>query len=163
MKENLDLDEPTTVAVIIILIYGVCCVANQCEEVIKLLAEKTKEMYPKVTSFLLNGCYVDDLRGCTPSNEDSNKVIAESSESLGSISMKIKGFAISSSDPPEELPDDSVSVSCDNSGTSISMGVNLRVLNSRITWKFLFPVWWTIVSYFFLSDKKYDPLLSLVE
>ena len=44
IKQNLDLDKPTTVAVIILLIYGVCSVANPCEEVITLLADKIKEM-----------------------------------------------------------------------------------------------------------------------
>ena len=107
IKENLDIDKPTTVAVIVTLIYRVCSVANQCEEVIKLLADKIKEMYPQVTTFLLHGCYVDDLGGSTPSNQDSNKLIAES---LGSISMKIKGWAVSGSDPPKELSDDGVSI-----------------------------------------------------
>ena len=67
-------------------------------------------MYPQVVSLLLHGCYVDDLGGSTPSNEDSNKLITESSKSLDSISMKIKGWAKTSSDPPKELSDDGVSI-----------------------------------------------------
>ena len=46
IKENLDLDKPTTVAMITSLINRVCSVANQCEEVIKLLVDKIKEDHP---------------------------------------------------------------------------------------------------------------------
>ena len=53
IKENLDLDKPTTVAVIITLIYSFHYIANHCENFIKLLAYKLKEMYPKVVSLLL--------------------------------------------------------------------------------------------------------------
>ena len=43
IKENMDLNAETLVAIIITLIYGVCCVAGQLEEVIKKLAEKIKK------------------------------------------------------------------------------------------------------------------------
>ena len=59
---------------IITLIYGVRCVANQCEEVIKLLADKLKETHPEVVGLLLNGRYVDDLGGSTPGDPDSKKL-----------------------------------------------------------------------------------------
>ena len=46
----------------------------------------------------------------TPSDEDSNKLISESSKSLDSILMKIKGWAKTGSDPPKELSEDGVSI-----------------------------------------------------
>ena len=61
--------------------------ANQYEEVIKLLVDKIKEDHPRVASFLLHGHYVDGLGGNTPSDEHFDKLISESWDSLDSISL----------------------------------------------------------------------------
>ena len=110
IKENLEPDEPTITAVITTLIYGVRSVASQCEEVIKLLADKEKETHPEVVNLLSNGRYVDDVGGSTPDDMDTKKLQVDATNSLDSVSMTIKGWAISGIDPPGELSKDGVSV-----------------------------------------------------
>ena len=111
IKPDLNPDAKTLIAVIKTLIYGVRPVGNQCEEAIKLLAEEVKEKHPEVALMLLLQRYVDDLGNSTESNEASRKLINDTTKILELIGMKIKGWAVSGQDPPEEISDDGSSVS----------------------------------------------------
>ena len=110
IKPNLDPAAKTVLAVITTLIYGIRPVGNMCEEVIKLLAHNIMEKFPDVALLLLKMRYVDDLGKSTKNDEYTNKLIQETTEVLKSINMKVKGWAKSGSDPPEELSEDGVSV-----------------------------------------------------
>ena len=110
LKENLDPQSKTRIAIIKTLIYGVRPVGNQCEEVIKLLAEQVASQYPDVARMLLFKRYVDDF-GQGTRNLDENKSLKENtSKVLASINMPIKGWAESNMNPPKEMSDDGLSV-----------------------------------------------------
>ena len=55
--------------------------------------------------------YVDDFGNSTESNEATRKLIDDTTKILELIGMKIKGWAMSGQDPPEEISDDGSSVS----------------------------------------------------
>ena len=110
LKENLDVHSKTLTAVVCTLIYGVRPVGNQCEEVIKLLAENISFQYPEAAEMLLKKRYVDDFGKGTKSSDENEKLKRDTSEALGSINMKIKGWAESNKDPPAEMSDDGSSV-----------------------------------------------------
>ena len=110
IKPDLDPGAKILIAIIRTLIYGVRPVGNQCEEAIKLLAQEIYEKYPEVALMLLLLRYVDDLGNSTANDESTRKLINNTTEALESIGMKIKGWAVSGHDPPEEISDDGYSV-----------------------------------------------------
>ena len=110
LKENLDIQSKTVVAIIITLIYGVRPVGNQCEEIIKLLAEEIKEEFPEVYALLVLKRYVDDFGKSTESKEETEELIQQTTGVLSRIKMEIKGWTIAGLDPPEQLSEDGVSV-----------------------------------------------------
>ena len=101
LKENLDIQNKTVVAIIKTLIYGVRPVGNQCEEIIKLLAEEIKEEFPEVYALLVLKRYVDDFGKSTESKEETDELIQRTTEVLSRIKMEIKGWTIAGLDPPE--------------------------------------------------------------
>ena len=110
-KENLDPSAKTMIAIIKTLIYGVRPVGSQCEEVIKLLADEVWTDFPDVATMLVLKRYVDDFGQSTESREATDILIAQTTEVLSRIAMKVKGWTVSGEDPPENVTDDGVSVS----------------------------------------------------
>ena len=109
-RKTLDPNAKILTGIIITLIYGVKPVGNQCEEVIKLLVEEMMTAYPEVCKLLLDKRYVDDFGQSTAGKEETKTLIKETSEVLGKIKMKVKGWAESGVDPPSEMSDDGKSV-----------------------------------------------------
>ena len=83
---------------------------NQCEEVIKLLAEETSKDFLDVAEMLLQKRYVDDFGKGIRNHEENQKLKENTANVLSSIGMKIKGWTESGLDPPEEILDNGVSV-----------------------------------------------------
>ena len=110
LKENLDIDKEIVVAIIKTLIYGVRPVGNQCEKIIKLLAEEIKNEYPEVYALLVLKRYVDDFGKSTQNEEETKKLIQQTTGVLARIKMEIKGWTVAGLDPPEQLTEDGVSV-----------------------------------------------------
>ena len=110
LKEKLNVNAKTRAAIIKTLIYGVRPVVNQCEEVIKLLAEDISEDYPEVAKMLVDKRYVDDFGQSTRSRQATDNLIEQTTRALASISMNVKGWVIEGEDPPENLSEDGVSV-----------------------------------------------------
>ena len=105
-KENLDPSAKTMIAIIKTLIYGVRPVGSQCEEVIKLLADEVWTDFPDVATMLVLKRYVDDFGQSTESREATDILIAQTTEVLSRIAMKVKGWTVSGEDPPENVTDD---------------------------------------------------------
>ena len=110
LKKSLDPQSKVLVGIIITLIYGVKPVGNQCEEVIKLLVDEIKESFPDVAKLLLDKRYVDDFGQSTEGEKQTDSLINKTTSVLDKINMKVKGWAVSGADPPEEMSDDGVSV-----------------------------------------------------
>ena len=110
LKENLDPQARTVVAIVKTLIYGVRPVGSQCEEVIKLIAEEVVKEHPEVSVMLTMKRYVDDFAQSSSSNEETVSLIEKTTEVLSRIGMKVKGWTVSGEDPPENLTDDGASV-----------------------------------------------------
>ena len=70
LKDNLDPNSEVKEAVIKTLIWGIKCVSAQTETAIIKLAEAIKDSHPTLSSFLLNGRFVDDL-GTSAEDMDS--------------------------------------------------------------------------------------------
>ena len=85
-------------------------VGNQCEEIIKLLAEEIKNEYPEVYALLVLKRYVDDFGKSTQNEEETKKLIQQTTGVLARIKMEIKGWTVAGLDPPEQLTEDGVSV-----------------------------------------------------
>ena len=109
-KESLDNESKMVTGIIKTLIYGVKPVGNQCEEVIKLLVDDIKESFPDVARLLLYKRYVDDFGQSTTSEKQTVDLINKTTTVLGKIKMKVKGWAVSGADPPEEITEDKASV-----------------------------------------------------
>ena len=109
-RENLDPKAETVTAIIKTLIYGVRPVGSQCEEVMKLLADEIWEEYPEVATLLVLKRYVDDFGHSTQSREATDLLISQTTDVLGTISMKLKGWTISGQPPPDNVTEDGVSV-----------------------------------------------------
>ena len=72
------------------LIYGVKPVGNQCDKVIKLLAEEIWEEFPEVAVLLVSKRYMDGSGQSTLSKEATENLIKKTSEVLAKIKfMKI--------------------------------------------------------------------------
>ena len=110
LRLSLDPNAKILVGIIVTLIYGVKPVGNQCEEIIKLLVEEIVNTFPEVAKLLADKRYVDDFGQSTVSKEKTESLIKETSEVLGKIEMKVKGWAESGIDPPAEMSDDGTSV-----------------------------------------------------
>ena len=111
INPDLDPDSKVLIAVITTLIYGVRPVGNQCEEGIKLLAMEVCEKFPLVADQLLVKRYVDDLGDSSINEEKTDSIIKETTRVLQTVNMKVKGWAKSGVDPPEELSENGVSLS----------------------------------------------------
>ena len=109
-RKNLDPNAKILIGIIVTLIYGVKPVGNQCEEIIKLLVELVSETFPEVSKLLVDKRYVDDFGQSTSGKRETATLMKETSEVLGKIKMKVKGWAESGTDPPEEMSDDGKSV-----------------------------------------------------
>ena len=109
-RKTLDPKSKILIGIIKTLIYGVKPVGNQCEEVIKLLVAEMIDKYPEVCKLLLDKRYVDDFGQSTAGKEETKTLIKQTSEVLGKIEMKVKGWAESGVDPPSEMSDDGKSV-----------------------------------------------------
>ena len=68
------------------------------------------ESYPEVNRLLSDKWYVDDFGQITAGKKETETLIKETSEVLGKIQMKVKGWAESGVDPPVEMSDDGRSV-----------------------------------------------------
>ena len=105
-RKSLDPNSKILIGIIVTLIYGVKPVGNQCEEIIKLLVESVSETFPEVSKLLVAKRYVDDFGQSTSGKRETATLMKETSEVLGKIKMKVKGWAESGTDPPEEMSDD---------------------------------------------------------
>ena len=110
LKKDLDPQSKILIGVIRTLIYGVKSVGNQCEEVIKLLAEIVWDKFPEVAKLLIFKRYVDDFGRSTTGNDETKELIEKTSYVLKMIHMVIKGWAESGQDPPADISEDGVSV-----------------------------------------------------
>ena len=110
LKENLDINSATEIAIILTLIYGVTSVSGQSEEVVKLLANYIEDKYPEIYKLLIDERYVDDFGKSTMSDETSDNLIKKATEVLGMVGMKVKGWTVSGRDPPEKVSEDGQSV-----------------------------------------------------
>ena len=110
LRKFLDSNSKILTGIIKTLIYGVKPVGNQCEEVIRLLVEEVSQTYPEVCKLLVDKRYVDDFGQSTAGGKETEALIKETSEVLGKIKMKVKGWAESGVDPPTEMSDDGTSV-----------------------------------------------------
>ena len=110
LKKNLDPDAKIVTAIIKTLIYGVKPVGNQCDEVIKLLAEEIWEEFPEVAVMLVMKRYVDDFGQSTLSREATEDLIKKTNVVLAKIKMEVKGWVIAGKAPPPEASEDGISV-----------------------------------------------------
>ena len=110
LKKSLDPHSKILTGIIRTLIYGVKPVGNQCEEVIKLLADEVSSEHPDVAKLLVFKRYVDDFGQSTTGKAATELLIDETTEVLKKINMLVKGWAESGMDPPLEMSDDGVSV-----------------------------------------------------
>ena len=99
LKKNLDPDAKIVTAIIKTLIYGVKPVGNQCDEVIKLLAEEIWEEFPEVAVMLVMKRYVDDFGQSTLSREATEDLIKKTNVVLAKIKMEVKGWVIAGKAP----------------------------------------------------------------
>ena len=81
-----------------------------CEEIIKLLADEIKDEYPEVYALLVLKRYVDDFGKSTGNEEETKKLIQQTTSVLAKIKMEIKGWTVAGHDRPEQLSEDGVSV-----------------------------------------------------
>ena len=110
LKKDLDPQSKILIGVIRTLIYGVKSVGNQCEEVIKLLAEIIWDKFPEVAKLLIFKRYVDDFGRSTTGKDETKELIEKTTYVLKMIHMVIKGWAESGQDPPADISEDGVSV-----------------------------------------------------
>ena len=110
IKKDLDPQSKTLIGIIRTLIYGVAPVGNQCEEVIKLLADIVWNYFPDVAKLLLFKRYVDDFGQSTVGKDETKELIEKTTQVLKMIQMVIKGWAESGIDPPADISEDGVSV-----------------------------------------------------
>ena len=110
INPGLNPNSKVLIAVITTLIYGVRPVGNQCEEGIKLLAMDVREKLPLVANLLLEKRYVDNLGDSLINKEKTDSIIKETTKVLRSVNMKVKGWAKSGLNPPEELSHNGASV-----------------------------------------------------
>ena len=110
MKKNLDPDAKIVTAIIKTLIYGVKPVGNQCDEIIKLLADEIWEEFPEVAVMLVKKRYVDDFGQSTPSRKATEDLIKKTNDVLAKIKMEVKGWVIAGKAPPPEASEDGISV-----------------------------------------------------
>ena len=97
-------------AVVASAIFGVCSSGGQSEESIKKLCDIISSDLPDVAKFLLLSRYVDDLLKSVKNHQIANDLISKTEKVLETIKMKIKGWCISGSPPPEQLTDDGQSI-----------------------------------------------------
>ena len=95
-------------AIIKTLINGVRPVGNQCEEIIKLLAEEIKVEFPEVYALLILKRYGDDFEKSTKRKEETDELIQRTTDVLSRKKMEIKGWTIAGLDPPKQLSEDGV-------------------------------------------------------
>ena len=110
IKKDLDPQSKTLIGIIRTLIYGVKPVGNQCEEVIKLLADIVWNYFPDVAKLLIFKRYVDDFGQSTAGKDETKELIEKTTLVLKMIQMVIKGWAESGFDPPADISEDGVSV-----------------------------------------------------
>ena len=110
IKKDLDPEAEVVTAIIKTLIYGVKPVGNQCDEVIKLLADDVWEEFPEVATMLVLKRYVDDFGQSTLSKEATENLIGKTNEVLAKIKMEVKGWVIAGKAPPPDVSEDGVSV-----------------------------------------------------
>ena len=110
IKKDMDPDAKIVTAIIKTLIYGVKPVGNQCEEVIKLLADEIWDQFPEVATMLVFKRYVDDFGQSTLSMEATEDLIRKTNDVLAKIKMEVKGWVIAGQVPPPEASDDGISV-----------------------------------------------------
>ena len=110
LKKDLDPQSKILIGVIRTLIYGVKSVGNQCEEVIKLLAEIIWDKFPEVAKLLIFKSYVDDFGKSTTGKDETKELIEKTTYVLKMIHMVIKGWAESGQDPPADISEDGVSI-----------------------------------------------------
>ena len=110
MKKDLDPDAKVMTAIIKTLIYGVKPVGNQCEEIVKLLADEIWDEFPDVATLLVYKRYVDDFGQSTLSLESTENLIRRTNKVLAQIKMEVKGWVIAGKAPPPEASEDGISV-----------------------------------------------------
>ena len=109
-KENLDPDSETKEGVITTSIYGVKSSSCQTECTKIKLAESVKDEKPAVAEVLTDRTYVDDIGDSKEDERQCLALMAELDEVLGSVGCKIKGWAITGSDPSDKLSKDGLSL-----------------------------------------------------
>merc|ERR1711867_281950 len=91
-------------------IYGVRCVGAQCEQIMRLLADHFRDVFPAVADFLERLRYVDDMAKSVSTAEEAAKTISDTEEVLNTVKMKVKGWSVTGQKPPGELTEDGVSI-----------------------------------------------------
>ena len=111
LKDNLDPNSEVKEAVIKTLIWGIKCVSAQTETAIIKLAEAIKDSHPTLSSFLLNGRFVDDLGTSAEDMDKLTKLAKEADDIFAMVGLGCKGWSFSGSSPPADITADGETVS----------------------------------------------------
>ena len=112
-RKDMDINNPVLEGCIMTLIYGVKSVSAQSEYAIKLLADLVREEFPKVSTLLEDGRYVDDQGESKSTKEECYELIEQSNKSFNMVGLKAKQWTVSG-----EIPADTVS----KDGASLDVG-----------------------------------------
>ena len=82
LTEDLKTDGEVLEAIIMKLIFGVCCSGGQCEEVLRRLSEEAEGITKEVADMLLRHRYVDDFMKSVLNKQEAERLVREVNEAL---------------------------------------------------------------------------------
>ena len=109
-REGLSLDSPVVEIVILTLIFGVRAVSALSEKALVLLAEYIQVKNPRLADLLKKDRFVDDIGSSEDNHEIVKNIIQAANELFDSVSLSVKGWSVSGSEPHPDVSADGVSV-----------------------------------------------------
>ena len=109
-REGLSMESPVEEIVILTLIFGVRAVSALSEKALVLLAEYIQAKNPRLADLLKEDRFVDDIGSSEDSHEAVKNIIQAANELFDSVSLSVKGWSVSGSEPHPDVSADGVSV-----------------------------------------------------